>query len=370
MNIPFINLDRQYQFHKGSIDRAIWNVLNHGQYINGPEVKAFEEQIQTFVNVKHAIGCGNGTDALVLALKALKLKCNDVVFVPSFTFAATAEAVAYCGGIPFFVDIDLSTYNLDVQSLKSAIYTAKEKNLNMVGIIAVDLFGLSADYGQISSVAQENRLWVMSDNAQGFGAKYKDHYICSCQDCIIATTSFFPAKPLGCYGDGGAIFTNNDEIASTIRSLHVHGQGKEKYDNVRVGQNSRLDTLQAAILIEKLKLFPNEISLRNKIAKQYNQVFAKQFKTPIIPESNGCVWAQYTLQAKDENSRRQTMLTFKSRGIPVHIYYPIPLHLQIAYKHFPHADSMVISEQASCTVFSLPMSPYLQEEEVMYICEG
>ncbi len=369
MKIPFINLDRQYQLHKETFDRAVHNVLYHGQYVSGPEVRQFEQDLQKFLGVKHAITCGNGTDALVLALKALNLQVNEVVFVPSFTFAATAEAVAYCGGIPYFVDVNENSYNLDVNSLKEAIYEAQKQSLKMVGIIAVDLFGLSADYTSINTVAKENNLWVMSDCAQGFGSTHNGHYVCSCKDCTIATTSFFPAKPLGCYGDGGAIFTNNDEIALLIQSLHIHGKGSEKYDNIRVGQNSRLDTIQAAILIEKLKLFPNEIILRNKIAKHYNQAFENRYKTPIIPENDTCVWAQYTLQTNTSETRTVAMEEFKSREIPTNIYYPKPLHLQTAYKHFPHAKAMAVSEQAACTVFSLPMSPYLTEAELEYICK-
>lgn len=368
MKIPFINLDRQYQLYKEKIDSAIHTVLEHGQYISGPEVKIFEKQLQNFLGVKHAIGCANGTDALVLTLKALKLKENDVVFVPSFTFAATAEAVAYCGGIPFFVDCNKDTYNLDINSFKSAISEAKRQSLKPVGVIAVDLFGLAANYTAINEIAQENHLWVVSDCAQGFGATHNGNKVCSCHDCWVATTSFFPAKPLGCYGDGGAIFTNNDEIALLIRSLHIHGKGSEKYDNVRVGQNSRLDTIQAAILIEKLKVFPEEVILRNKIAKRYNEAFASSYKTPIIPKDDTCVWAQYTLQAKDEADREKAMLKFKERGIPTNIYYPKPLHLQMAYQHFPHVSTMSVCEQIAHSVFSLPMSPYLSDEEVEFIC--
>ncbi len=368
MKIPFINLDRQYRLYKEKFDHAIHAVLEHGQYISGPEVKTFEEQLETFLGVKHAIGCANGTDALVLSLKALGVQQNEVVFVPSFTFAATAEAVAYCGGIPFFVDCNSDTYNLDINSLKAAIYEAKQQSLKMVGVIAVDLFGLAADYTNINELAKENNLWVMSDCAQGFGSTHKGKQVCSCQDCLIATTSFFPAKPLGCYGDGGAIFTNDDEIASLIRSLHIHGKGAEKYDNVRVGQNSRLDTIQAAILIEKLKLFPEEVILRNQIAKRYNEAFASSYKTPVMPKDDTCVWAQYTLQAKDEADREKAMLKFKERGIPTNIYYPKPLHQQTAYNRFPHASDMSASEQASQSVFSLPISPYLSGEEVEFIC--
>lgn len=367
MKIPFINLDRQYRLHKENFDCAVHAVLDHGQYISGPEVKQLEQDLEKFLEVKHAITCGNGTDALVLSLKALKLQPNEVVFVPSFTFAATAEAVAYCGGVPYFVDINKNTYNLDADSLKAAILEAKKQSLKLAGIIAVDLFGLSADYTAINEVARENNLWGVADSAQGFGATHKGHYVCSCKDCIISTTSFFPAKPLGCYGDGGAIFTNNDEIASLIRSLYIHGKGAEKYDNIRVGQNSRLDTIQAAVLIEKLKLFPEEVILRNKIAKHYNQVFAERYKTPIIPEKDICVWAQYTLQTDTAETRVDAMENFKKREIPTNIYYPKPLHLQTAYKHFPHVMDMQVSEKAASTVFSLPMSPYLTQEELEYI---
>ena len=369
MKIPFINLDRQYQLHKEKFDQAIHAVLDHGQYISGPEVKQFEQDLQKFLGVKHAITCGNGTDALVLALKALNLQADEVVFVPSFTFAATAEAVAYCGGVPYFVDVNDNTYNLDVNSLKEAVREAQKQSLKMVGIIAVDLFGLATDYTAINTVAKENNLWVMSDCAQGFGSTHNGYYVSSCKDCIISTTSFFPAKPLGCYGDGGAIFTNNDEIASLIQSLHIHGKGSEKYDNIRIGQNSRLDTIQAAILIEKLKLFPEEIILRNKIAKRYNQAFENRYKTPIIPENDTCVWAQYTLQTSTPEARTVVMEGLKSREIPTNIYYPKPLHLQTAYKHFPHAKTMQVSEKVALTVFSLPMSPYLTEAELEYICK-
>lgn len=364
MKMPFINLKRQYQLHKEAFDNAIHAVLEHGQYIHGPEVTEFENQLQCFANVRHAVTCGNGTDALVLALQAMHLQKGDVVFVPSLTFAATAEAVAICGGIPFFVDIDGKTYNLDTKSLKEAVFEAQKQSLKAVGIIAVDLFGLAADYTAVNEVAKENNLWVMSDCAQGFGCTHNGHMVCSCHDCTIATTSFFPAKPLGCYGDGGAVFTNNDEADALIRSLREHGKGSEKYDNVRIGRNSRLDTIQAAVLIEKLKLFPKEIVLRNKIAERYTQAFQSHYQTPLCPTSDTCVWAQYTLRTTDPSARKQAIETFSNNDIPTVVYYPKPLHLQTAYKHFPHASNMSVCEQVSQTVFSLPMSPYLTEEEV------
>jgi len=366
--MPFIDLKRQYQLHKEAFDNAIHAVLDHGQYIHGPEVAEFENQLQRFANVKHAVTCGNGTDALVLALQAMHLQKGDVVFVPSLTFAATAEAVVLCGGIPFFVDIDNKTFNLSVKSLKEAVFEAKKQSLKAIGVIAVDLFGLAADYTAINEVAKENNLWVMSDCAQGFGCTHNGHMVCSCRDCTIATTSFFPAKPLGCYGDGGAIFTNDDEADTLIRSLREHGKGSKKYDNVRIGCNSRLDTIQAAVLIEKLKLFPKEIILRNKIAEHYTQAFQSHYQTPLCPTSDTCVWAQYTLKTTDPSDREQAMKAFDNNGIPTVIYYPKPLHLQTAYRHFPHASNMSVCEQVSQTVFSLPMSPYLTEEEVDEVC--
>ena len=367
--MPFIDLKRQYKLHKEAFDNAVHAVLKHGQYIHGSEVTEFENQLQRFANVKHAITCGNGTDALVLALQAMHLQKGDVVFVPSLTFAATAEAVALCGGIPFFVDIDDKTFNLSVKSLKEAVFEAKKQSFKAVGIIAVDLFGLAADYTAINEVAKENNLWVMSDCAQGFGCTHNGHMVCSCHDCAIATTSFFPAKPLGCYGDGGAVFTNDDGVDTLIRSLREHGKSSEKYDNVRIGLNSRLDTLQAAVLIEKLKLFPNEIILRNNIAERYAQIFQSCYQTPIHPTNDTCVWAQYTLKATDPSTRKRAMEAFGNHGIPTVIYYPKPLHLQTAYKHFPHADNMSACEQVSQTVFSLPMSPYLTKEEVDEVCK-
>lgn len=368
MKMPFIDLKRQYQLHKEAFDNTIHAVLDHGQYIHGSELTEFENQLQRFANVKHAVTCGNGTDALVLALQAMHLQKGDVVFVPSLTFAATAEAVVLCGGIPFFVDIDDKTYNLSIKSLKEAVFKAKKQSLKAVGVIAVDLFGLAADYTAISEVAKESNLWVMSDCAQGFGCTHNDYMVCSCHDCAIATTSFFPAKPLGCYGDGGAVFTNDDEADTLIRSLREHGKGSEKYDNVRIGQNSRLDTIQAAVLIEKLKLFPEEIVLRNKIAERYTKAFQSRFQAPLHPTNDTCVWAQYTLKTTDLSTRKQTMEAFGNHGIPTVIYYPKPLHLQTAYKHFLHADNMSVCEQVSQTVFSLPMSPYLTEEEVEEVC--
>lgn len=368
MKVPFIDLKRQYQLHKEAFDDAVHAVLEHGQYIHGSEVTEFENRLQRFADVKHAATCGNGTDALVLALQAMRLQKDDVVFVPSLTFAATAEAVAICDGIPFFIDIDDKTYNLSVKSLREAVFEAKKQSLKAVGIIAVDLFGLAADYTAVNEVAKENNLWVMSDCAQGFGCTHNGHMVCSCHDCDIATTSFFPAKPLGCYGDGGAVFTNDDEADALIRSLREHGKGSEKYDNVRIGQNSRLDTIQAAVLIEKLKLFPEEIVLRNKIVEHYTQAFQSSFQTPIHPKNDTCVWAQYTLKTTDPSTRKQTMEAFGNHGIPTVIYYPKPLHLQTAYRRFPHADNMSSCKQVSQTVFSLPMSPYLTEEEVGEVC--
>jgi dTDP-4-amino-4,6-dideoxygalactose transaminase len=370
--ISFINLESQYYQNKASIDKAIENVLRHGQYIMGSEVYAFEKQLCEYLGVKHAITCANGTDALVLSLRALGVKKGDAVFVPSFTFAATAEAVAFIGATPIFVDIQKNTYNLNAESLQKALTVADKLGLNAVGVIAVDLFGKSADYDVIAHAIKGRDIWIMSDCAQSFGATYKGSVICSCKDCLISTTSFFPAKPLGCYGDGGAIFTNNDHLSDIIRSCRVHGKGTDKYDNVLVGQNSRLDTIQAAVLIEKLKFFPVEIQKRNQIAKRYNESFKSLAQTPIIDIKDKNVWAQYSLCLKEGQNRKKIIETLTKKGITTNIYYPKPLHLQTAYKQFPRAveGGLKNSEFLAKHVFSLPMHPYLLEEEVNVICEA
>jgi len=361
MAIEFIDLKAQQARIKDKLDARIQSVLEHGAYIMGPEVRELEGKLAEFCGAKHALTCANGTDALHLALMALGATEGDAIFCPSFTFAATAEIVPHVRATPVFVDVDSRTFNMSVESLKRAIVHAKELGLRPAGIIPVDLFGLPADYEPIEAIARENGMWIISDSAQGFGATYKGRTTGGIGD--IATTSFFPAKPLGCYGDGGALFTSNDELAALIGSLRVHGKGTDKYDNVRVGVNSRLDTLQAAILLEKFAIYADELDARQVVAGRYSAALGQRFAVPFIPEGTRSVWAQYTLRAESTEERDAAMAALKSRNIPSVVYYPMPLHQQQAYRDYP-ADpaGLQTSVDLAKTVFSLPMHPYLSEE--------
>ncbi|MDR1665483.1 MAG: DegT/DnrJ/EryC1/StrS family aminotransferase [Puniceicoccales bacterium] len=367
--IAFIDLKAQYRRIKNEVDRAVIQVLESGAYIMGPEVRKLEEQLTLFVGSRHSLTCANGTDALTLGLMSLRLRPGEAVFVPSLTFAATAEAVSLLGGIPLFVDVREDTFNLDIESLKNGFQMARKEKLNPVGIIAVDLFGQPADYAPISDFARDNCLWLMADSAQGFGATYQGSSVCACRHCHVATTSFFPAKPLGCYGDGGAVFTNDDERADLIDSFRAHGRTKaDKYDHVRRGLNSRLDTVQAAILMEKLKIFPDEIKARNRVADIYGQTLQDICRVPVINHDTTHVWAQYTLVLPPEKNREKLMDYLAKRGIPTVVYYPKPLHLQTAYKDFPHPN-LPASERLRSRVLSLPMHPYLSTEQCHRIAE-
>ena len=352
----FIDLPAQYQHLKSKIDKRIQTVLDHGKYIMGPEVQELEEKLADYVGVKHAISCANGTDALQLALMAMEVKAGDAVFCPTFTFFATAEAPALMGATPVFVDSDQSTFNICPVDLEKRIQqTIAEGKLTPKVIIAVDLFGLPANYPELEKIAQKYNLILLEDAAQGFGGSINGKRAGSFGD--IATTSFFPAKPLGCYGDGGAIFTDNDEYAELIRSYRVHGKGQDKYDNVRIGINSRLDTIQAAILLEKLAVFPEELISRNKSADKYHTELSSKFVTPQVPEGYLSSWAQYSVL--DEN-RDATMLEYKAKGVPTAIYYHKCLHLQSAFKHLNYqVDDFPVAEKLANMVFSLPMHPYL-----------
>lgn len=368
-SIQFIDLKAQQSRIKPQLEAAINKVLEHGQYIMGPEVIELEKQLAQFCGVKHAITCANGTDALGLALMAKNVGPGDVIFVPSFTFAATAEVVAWFGATPMFIDSLPDTYNMDPYNLELGIQQAKTNGLRPVGIIVVDLFGQPADYDQIQELATTNHLWVIADAAQSFGAEYKGRKVGNIGD--LATTSFFPAKPLGCYGDGGAVFTNDDELAAVIKSLRVHGQGIDKYDNVRIGMNGRLDTIQAAILIEKLKIFPAEIKIRQQRADLYNQRLHNVVQHPsVLPEATS-VWAQYTVRLPKGVNRQKLMSDLKEQGIPSMVYYGKPLHHQTAYASYPIAGDhgLPICEDLSRDVLSLPMSGYLDEDDVHYICD-
>lgn len=354
--MQFIDLAAQYKHLKQRIDKRIQAVLEHGQYIMGPEVHELEEKLADYVGVKHAITCANGTDALTLAMMTLEVKEGDAVFCPTFTFFATAEVIAYEGATPVFVDSNPDTFNICPEDLEKRIQKVISKGeLNPKAIIAVDLFGLPANYPEIEAIAKKYNLKLVEDAAQGFGGEINGKRAGSFGD--IATTSFFPAKPLGCYGDGGAIFTNNDEYAELIKSFRVHGKGKDKYDNVRIGMNSRLDTLQAAILLEKLKEFPNELKARNAAADKYNAELKGIYKTPIVPSGYISSWAQYTLQSED---RVAAMKKYQEQGIPTMIYYGTCMHQQSAFKclNYKNEDFPVASKLAS-NVFSLPMHPYV-----------
>jgi len=367
--IHFIDLEAQQAKIRSQVDRAIKQVLDHGIYIMGPEVAEFEKNLGTFCGVKHNLSCSNGTDALACGLMAFGIEPGDAVFVPSFTFAATAEVVTWFGATPIFIDVLEDTYNMDPRSLEKGIALAKKLSLTPKGIIPVDLFGLPADYDAIESIAKSHSLWIMADAAQSFGASYKGRQVGTLGE--ITTTSFFPAKPLGCYGDGGAVFTNNDEYAAVMRSIRVHGQGSDKYDNVRVGMNGRLDTLQAAILLQKLAIFPEEIKARNLVAQRYQKGLHDVVKTPSVPEGLTSVWAQYTVQLPENIDRKQFMSKLQEAKIPSVVYYVKPLHLQTAYKHYPSVDgNLPISEKLAECVLSLPMHPYLPERTQDYIIEG
>lgn len=360
--MQFIDLAAQQARIKDKIDARIQAVLAHGGYIMGPEVKEFEAGLAAFSGVKHALGCANGTDALQLALMALGVGAGDAVFCPTFTFAATAEVVPLFGAAPVFVDVDETSFNMDPASLERAIAEARRLGLKPAGIIPVDLFGLPADYDAIEAIAAREGLWIVADSAQGYGATYKGRRTGSIG--TIATTSFFPAKPLGCYGDGGVVFTDDDDLAKLLDSLRVHGKGSDKYDNARIGLNSRLDTLQAGILLEKLAIYQDEIERRQVVAQRYNNGLSNHVATPVVPEDSISVWAQYTLKARDGAERDRIMAALKSAGIPSVVYYPRPLHTQTAYAGFPKDPAgLPVAERLAATVFSLPMHPYLSEAD-------
>lgn len=369
MTIAFIDLHAQQARLRSMLDRKIAEVLDEGQYIMGPQVAEFERQLEAFCGAKHCLSCANGTDALQLALMALGITRGDAVFVPSFTFAATAEVVPFVNATPVFVDVLPDTFNMDPKSLVRAIEHARELGLNPACVIPVDLFGLAADYDAIEAIARQHGLKIVGDSAQGFGASYKGRITGSIGD--VSTTSFFPAKPLGCYGDGGALFTNDDDLAALIDSYRVHGKGSHKYLNERIGLNSRLDTLQAAILIAKLSVYADEIKARQTVADRYSNALGNHFEVPFLPEGQTSVWAQYTLKTASEAERDALQERAKTAGVPTVVYYPIPLHRQNAYKEFPGDPAgLAVSEDLSKRVVSLPMHPYLDEETQGRIIEA
>ena len=368
--MEFIDLKEQYKRLKDKIDNNIQNVLNNANYIMGTEVKELEKQLADYTGRKYCATCANGTDALTIAMKVLDVCENDAVFVPSFTFYSTAEVVSLEGATPIFVDVDERTFNIDVKKLEKTIKKVIEEGiLKPKAIIPVDLFGQTANFEEILKIAQKYNLKVIEDSAQGFGGSINGKKACSFGD--ISTTSFFPAKPLGCYGDGGAIFTDDEEIYNKILSIRVHGKGSYKYDNVRVGLNSRLDTIQAAILLPKLEAFKEyELENRNKFAKMYTEKLKDVVKTPVVPEGYESSWAQYTIILESEEERNFVQAKLKEKEIPTMIYYPIPLHKQIVYKDYNfNVDDLKVSEALTKKVLSLPMHPYMTNEQVDIISE-
>ena len=355
--IALIDLAAQRQRLAREIDAAIAKVLDHGIFISGPEVAAFEAKLATFCGARFAVACGNGTDALQLALMAKGIGPGDAVIVPNFTFTATAEAVALLGGTPVFIDVQAADFNIDVGQLEVGLRAAKDKGLKPRGLIAVDLFGLAADYEALNAFCDVNGLLLIADAAQSFGATLRGRKVGTLAP--ITTTSFFPAKPLGCYGDGGAILTDDADLVATLKSLRVHGQGTDKYDNVRIGMNSRLDTIQAAILMCKLDIFADEIEARQTVAARYTEALANCVVTPTVPDDAISVWAQYTIRILGSR-RDQVAAKLRTAGVPTAIYYPKPLHQQTAYRHFPSAGSLAVSQRLSGEVLSLPMHPYLE----------
>jgi dTDP-4-amino-4,6-dideoxygalactose transaminase len=359
-SIPFIDIGAQRQRLGKAIDEAVSRVLAHCQFINGPEVTQLEAELASFSGAKHVVSCASGTDALLMVLMAKGVGPGDAVFCPSFTFCATGEAVALAGATPVFVDVDEATFNIDAASLKRGIATARRLGLKPRAVIPVDLFGQSADHDAIGAVAAEEGLFVLDDAAQGFGASYKGRRLGTL--ALATATSFFPAKPLGCFGDGGAIFTDDDELAETLRSIRVHGQGSDKYDNVRLGLTGRLDTMQAAILIEKLKIFEDEIVARNRVAERYARALGNVVTVPRLAPGCTSIWAQYTIRLPKGTDRDQFAAALKAQGVPTAIYYVKSMHQQTAYRDFPVADDgLPVSESLSSDVISLPMHAYLDE---------
>ena len=366
--IPFIDLAAQRARLGRAIDDAIARVLAHHQFILGPEVGALEAALAQFCGARHVVSCANGTDALLLVLMAKGVGAGDAVFCPTFTFCATAEVVALTGATPVLVDVEEASFNIDPASLSAGVRTAKNLGLKPKAVIPVGLFGQPAALDAVNAIAKAEKLFVLDDAAQSFGATYKGRSVGTLADATA--TSFFPAKPLGCYGDGGAVFTDDAELAEVLVSLRVHGQGSDKYDNVRIGLNGRLDTLQAAILLEKLKIFPNELGERDRIAQRYAHLLGDVVTVPEVAAEASSVWAQYTIRVP-AGRRDQVVDELKGQGIPTAIYYAKPLHRQTAYKGYPiSGNGLPVSDRLAGEVLSLPMHPYLTEAVQDRICAG
>ena len=361
--MDFIDLKSQQRRISAALTENIQRVLAHGQYVMGPEVRELETRLAAYVGVKHAIACSSGTDALLMPLMAYGVGPGDAVFTTPFTFIATAEVIRLCGATPVFVDIDSKTFNLDPEALAEAVGRLGQNpgtaHLKPKGIIPVDLFGQPAAYDRIHAIAQEHGLFVLEDAAQSFGATYKGRRAGALAE--TAATSFFPAKPLGCYGDGGAVFTDDDDLAEVLCSIRVHGQGKERYEHVRIGLNGRLDTLQAAVLLAKLDIFDQEVTARQRVARRYSEALNSLVEVPFVDPDCTSVWAQYSVLSE---SRELLLQKLQEAQIPTAIYYPLPLHLQKAFAHLGYKPGdFPVSESASRRIFSLPMHPYLEQAD-------
>lgn len=359
--IPFIDLAAQQHHIREEIDERIKTVLDHGKYIMGPEVFELEEALAERAQVKHVISCSSGTDALILAMISLGVKPGQGVIVPSFTFAASAEAIAVLGGVPVFAEVDAVSFNIDCDKLTHAVSAAEKNNIEIVGIMAVGLFGQPAELTRLNTFAAEYGFWVLDDAAQSFGADLNGNPVGSLAD--ITATSFFPAKPLGCYGDGGAVFTDDDSFAAIARSARVHGQGEDKYENTQIGMTARCDTIQAAILLAKLKIFDNELDLRQQCADNYNRLLDGYVTTPQLNPGASSSWAQYVILLPQEVDRQAFQQQLAAQQVPTAIYYPRPMHTQPPYAHYPLSScGLEVTERLAKHVLALPMHPYLDKQ--------
>ena len=364
--LPFIDLKAQQKLLRDDIEARLQAVLDHGAYIMGPEVKELEAELGKWAQAKHVISCSSGTDALILALLGKKLRPGQGVICPSFTFAATAESLAVLGASPVFADVDPNSFNLDARNLSAALQAGIDSGLDVVGIMPVGLFGMPADMTAIGDFARKHGLWIIDDAAQSFGAHLHDTPVGNLAD--VTCTSFFPAKPLGCYGDGGALFTNDDEVAEIAISCRVHGMGKTKYHNDRIGMTARLDTMQAAVLLSKLSIFKDELVARQKVADQYECLLSQSVATPRLSDGASSAWAQYTIKLPQNCDRQKIQDYLSAKGVPTMIYYPIPMHKQAPYQRYPVANgALAITDSLCDIVLALPMHPYLAEEQVEHV---
>lgn len=366
--IQFNDLGAQYRHLKPEIDRAIEEVIADCRFISGPQVEELEKELCAYTDRRYCVATDNGTDALLMPLMAKGVGAGDAVFVPSLTFFATAEVVSLTGATPVFCDAQEDTFNMDPDSLEKQIKkTLSEGKLKPKGVIAVDLFGLPADFTRIAPICKKYGLFLLEDAAQGFGGSINGKKACSFGD--FSATSFFPAKALGCYGDGGAVFTDDEDMYELLKSIRVHGKGSFKYDNVRLGLNARLDTLQAAILLPKLRAFDEEVDHRNHAAERYAELLEDRFRTPVVPDGFFSSFGYYTLKAQNARHRAEIMDALKAAGIPAMIYYPKPLHLQKAFENLGYGEGdFPVSEMLCGAVFSLPMHGYITDDEIAYIC--